>query len=83
MSAISCNFPVYNLEATNEPPDSIAFLTNFELRKHLNRFQGPLQATALDQDVFDAWVYNPQSNKNPCIPDATKTKHPFWKKRTK
>ena len=45
-----------------EFPQPIAFLTVLGQQNNLLCIQGPMQATALDEDSHGVWVYSPQSH---------------------
>ena len=82
------SYVLYHLELsrprssrTIEPPQTIAFVNDLEQRINLFCIQGPMQATALDEDVHGVWIYSPQSQNKSWIPDATRNKHSVCQKQ--
>ena len=71
------------LNRNSEPPQHFALVNNSEKKtKNFIRLQGPVQGTALDQNVYGVWFHIPQSKQKSLIPDATTNKHIPYAKET-
>ena len=73
------HFRKKQFNTTAEPPKPIAFLTDSDQRQSNDTFQGKLQATAFDQDVYGVWVYSQPFKYITWIPEASQNKHRLCK----